>query len=93
MHYRLRYDRADKKGTMTLRRGGRMHHLAVGAKHAGKHVLALVDEHHVTVIELHTGEVLSTHDIQPEKAYWRNKEREPGRWPSSNKLRPMSRDT
>ena len=83
VHYRLRYDRADKKGTMTLRRGGRMHHLAVGAKHAGKRVLALVDEHHVTVIELHTGEVLSTHDIQPEKAYWRNKEREPGRWPSS----------
>ena len=84
-HYRTRYDRADKKGTMTLRRGGQMHHLAIGAKHARKRVLALVDEHHVTVIELLTGEVLSTHDIQPEKAYWRNKQREPGRWPSSSK--------
>jgi hypothetical protein len=83
-HYRLRYDRVDKKGTITLRRGGRMHHLAIGAKHIGKRVLALADDHEVTVIELDTGEVLSTHDIQPNKAYWRNKQREPGRWPSSS---------
>ncbi len=82
-HYRLRYDRVDKKGTMSLRRAGRMHHLAIGAKHIGKRVLALTDEHQVTVIELDTGEVLSTHDIQPNKTYWRNQQKEPGRWPSS----------
>ena len=82
-HYRLRYDRVDKKGTMSLRRAGRMHHLAIGAKHIGKRVLALTDEHHVTVIELDTGELLSTHEIQPNKSYWRNKQKEPGRWPSS----------
>ena len=83
-HYRLRYDRVDKKGTISLRRAGRMHHLAIGAKHIGKRVLALADDHEITVIELHTGEVLSTHDIQPSKAYWRNKQREPGRWPNSS---------
>jgi transposase InsO family protein len=82
-HYRLRYDHVDKKGTMTLRRGGRMHHLAIGAKHVSKRVLALTDNHQVTVIELDTGEVLSTHDIQPNKSYWRNQQKEPGRWPSS----------
>ena len=82
-HYRIRYDRVDKKGTMTLRRGGRMHHLAIGAKHIGKRVLALTDQRQVTVIELDTGEVLSTHDIQPDKSYWRNTQKEPGRWPSS----------
>ena len=59
-HYRLRYDRLDKKGTMTLRRGGRMHHLGVGAAHTGKRVLALADEHHITVTELDTGEILPT---------------------------------
>jgi Integrase core domain len=92
-HYRLRYDRLDKKGTMTLRRGDRMHHLGVGANHTGKRVLALADEHHITVIELDTGEVLSTHLIQPDKTYWRNQQRGPGRWPSPQKLRPMSRLT
>jgi hypothetical protein len=34
------------------------------------------------VIELETGEVISTHLIQPDRAYWRNQNREPGRWPS-----------
>jgi transposase InsO family protein len=82
-HYRLRYDRLDPKGKMSLRRGGRMHHLGVGTEHARKRVLALADERHITVIELDTGEVLSTHLIQPDKTYWRNQNKEPGRWPDS----------
>jgi transposase InsO family protein len=82
-HYRLRYDRLDTKGRMTLRRAGRMHHLASGATNAGKRVLALADDHHVLITDLTTGEVLSTHDIDPTKGYWRNKNKEPGRWPSS----------
>ena len=90
-HYRLRYDRLDTKGRMTLRRAGRMHHLGIGTEHARKRVLALADEHTITVIELHTGEILSTHLIEPDKTYWRNQTRAPGRWPSSQK-RPMTRD-
>jgi len=48
-------------------------------------VLALGDETKVTVIELATGEVFSTHRIDPERSYWRNLERQPGRWPDSPK--------
>jgi len=81
-HYRLRYDRLDTKGKMSIRRAGRMHHLGVGTEHARKRVLAFADEHHITVAELTTGEVLSTHLIEPNKSYWRNQMREPGRWPS-----------
>jgi len=33
------------------------------------------------IIALETGEILSTHQIQPEKTYWRNQQRTPGRWP------------
>ena len=82
-HYRLRYDRLDTKGKMTLRRAGRMHHLGIGTTHARKRVLAFADDHHITVAELTTGEVLSVHLIEPNKSYWRNQMREPGRWPSS----------
>ena len=82
-HYRLRYDRLDTKGKMTIRRAGRMHHLDVGTPHARKRVLALADDNHITVIELETGEVLSTHLIEPDRAYWRNQNKKPGRWPSS----------
>jgi transposase InsO family protein len=82
-HYRLRYDRLDPKGKMSIRRAGQMHHLGIGAAHARKRVLAFADEHHVTVAELTTGEVLSVHLIDPNKTYWRNQMRKPGRWPSS----------
>jgi transposase InsO family protein len=80
-HFRLRYDRLDAKGKMSLRRAGRMHHLATGAQHARKRVLAFSDDTHVTVIDLTTGEILSVHLIQPDKSYWRNQNKEPGRWP------------
>jgi len=84
-HYRLRYDRLDTKGKMSIRRAGRMHHLGVGTTHARKRVLAFADNHHITVADLATGEVLSVHLIEPDKTYWRNQQREPGRWPSSQK--------
>lgn len=82
-HFRLRYDIADKKGAITLRRGGRLYHLKIGAAFARRRVLAIVDEHEVTVVALDTGEILSTHRIEPAKGYWRNTRRDPGRWPGS----------
>jgi transposase InsO family protein len=82
-HFRLRYDVTDKKGALTLRRGGRLYHLKVGAAQARCRVLAIVDERGVTVVALGTGEVLSSHLIEPDKGYWRNQRRDPGRWPGS----------
>ena len=82
-HFRLRYDTTDRKGAISLRRAGRMHHLRVGALHAGRRVLAIVAEQEVTVVALDTGEVLSVHLIEPDKGYWRNQRRAPGRWPGS----------
>ncbi len=82
-HFRLRYDVTDGKGAITLRRAGRLHHLNIGAAHARQRVLAIVDEHEVTVVALDTGEVLSSHLIEPDRRYWRNQRRDPGRWPRS----------
>ena len=82
-HFRLRYDVTDGRGAMTLRRGGRLHHLNIGAAFARRRVLAIVDEQEVTVVALDTGEILSTHRIEPDKGYWRNTRRDPGRWPGS----------
>ena len=83
---------------MTLRRAGRMHHLGVGTTHARKRVLALADDNHVTVIELDTGEVLSTHLIEPDRPTGATKTKSPaaGRAPKTETydathLRHMSR--
>ena len=60
-----------------------MHHLGIGYAHQGQRVLAIADHTTVTVIDLKTGEILSTHDIDPAKTYWRNTQRAPGRWPGA----------
>ena len=82
-HFRLRYDVSDSRGAITLRRAGRLYHLKIGAAFARQRVLAIVDEQEVTVVALDTGEILSSHLIEPAKGYWRNQRRDPGRWPGS----------
>jgi hypothetical protein len=71
------------KSAMTLRRAGRLHHLNTGAAHARRRVFAIVGEVEVTVVALDTGELVSVHRIEPDKGYWRNTRRDPGRWPGS----------
>lgn len=82
-HYRLRYDRVDIDGHVSIRRAGRMHHLGIGRRHRGTRILALADETTITVTALETGEILSEHLIDPARGYWRNQRQEPGRWPGS----------
>lgn len=83
-HYRIRYDRVDKAGRITLRRAGRLHHLHVGAAHRGSRVLAIIDDNTVTVTALETGEILATNTIEPNRNYWRNTRKPPGRWPGGS---------
>jgi hypothetical protein len=82
-HFRLRFDLTDGAGRIILRHAGRLHHLKIGAGHARRRVLAIADERDVTVVALDTGEILSTHLIEPDRGYWRNQRRDPGRWPGS----------
>lgn len=82
-HHRLRYDRVDTWGKVSLRRAGKMHHLGIGYAHRGTRILAITDNTTVTVIALETAEILSTHDIDATKTYWRNTQRAPGRWPGA----------
>jgi transposase InsO family protein len=83
-HYRVRHDIIDQFGKLTLRRAGTLHHLGVGHDHARKPALILIDETTVTITDNTTGEILGTYLIDPNKNYWRNQTKEPGRWPSSS---------
>jgi transposase InsO family protein len=82
-HFRIRLDHVDQHGAISIRRAGRMHHLGVGARHRGTPVLILLDATTATVSNRTTGEILSRHAINPDQAYWRNTDRQPGRWPRS----------
>ncbi|MCE1175122.1 MAG: IS481 family transposase, partial [Propionibacteriales bacterium] len=78
-----RYDRIDKTGRITLRRAGKLHHLHIAAAHKGTRVLAIADDTTVTTIALDTGEILATHTINPDRNYWPNTQKAPGRWPGT----------
>jgi hypothetical protein len=52
-------------GCVTLRLAGRLHHIGIGRTHAGTHVLLLVQDLHVRVIDAATGELLRELTIDP----------------------------
>ncbi|WP_254716740.1 integrase core domain-containing protein [Actinomadura sp. WMMB 499] len=72
-HTRVRHDRIDDTGVVTLRTGGRLHHIGIGRPHARTHVIMLINDLHVRVINATTGELLreltidTTRDYQPQR--------------------------
>jgi transposase InsO family protein len=80
--YRVRNDHVGSDGKISLRRAGKMHHLGVGVAHAGKPVVLIITEHTVTVVHRGPGQTLATNTIDPDRTYWRNTDKQPGRWPN-----------
>lgn len=70
-HQRVRHDRVDTAGTVTLRVNGRLHHIGIGRTHARTPVILLVNDLDVRVVHAATGELLrhltidTTRDYQP----------------------------
>ncbi|EPQ72292.1 transposase [Mycobacterium marinum str. Europe] len=82
-HFRIRHDTVDQFGKLTLRHASRLHHLGIGRAHAHTPVLILVATSTVTVLSKTGHHVLSSHTINPDKNYWRNQQKNPGRWPGN----------
>ena len=68
-HYRVRTDRIDQAGAITLRVNGRLHHIGIGRHHYRTRVLILAHDHHITVINAATGEVLRDFTLDPTRDY------------------------
>jgi transposase InsO family protein len=80
-HFRIRHDTVDDCGKLTLRYASRLHHLGIGIAHAGTKVLILVTATTVTVIAQPNNQLIASHHIDPDRNYWRNQQKRPGRWP------------
>jgi hypothetical protein len=68
-HDRVRHDRIDTDGKVTLRVHGRLHHIGIGRTHARTPVLLLVHDLHVRVVDAATGELLRQLIIDPARDY------------------------
>ena len=68
-HYRIRRDRIDKTGSVSLRRAGRMHHISIGRPLKGTAVIMLIDDLDIRVIATQTGELLRHLTLNPKRGY------------------------
>jgi transposase InsO family protein len=68
-HWRVRNDRVDKTGRVTLRHDGRLHHIGLGHEHARTRVVMLIADRHLRVIDAATGELLRDLILDPTRDY------------------------
>jgi transposase InsO family protein len=68
-HDRVRTDIIGTTGTVTLRHAGRLYHIGAGRTHAGTHILLLVQDLHVRIINAATGELLRDLILDPARNY------------------------
>ena len=71
-HWRIREDRIDDSGVVTLRYNSRLHHIGIGRQHKGTKIRLLIHDQHIRIINTQTGELLrdllldTTRDYQPQ---------------------------
>jgi transposase InsO family protein/transposase-like protein len=68
-HDRVRTDRVDAGGKVTLRHGGRLYSIGIGRTHARTRVRILVHDLDIRIIDAATGELLRQLTLNPAKRY------------------------
>ncbi len=68
-HNRVRHDKIDKAGSVTLRVAGQLRHIGAGRTHARTDVILLIQDLHVTIVNAATGEILRDLTIDPRRDY------------------------
>jgi len=66
---RVRHDRIDDSGVVTLRHNGRLHHIGIGRTHARTHIVLLVADRHIRIVNALTGELLRELTLNPDRDY------------------------
>lgn len=74
---RDRHDRVDHTGVVTPRGNGRLHHIGIGRTHARIHVILLVADLHVRIVNATTGELLRELTIDPTRGYQHQNKKKP----------------
>jgi transposase InsO family protein len=68
-HYRVRRDKVDPSGVITIRYNSRLHHIGLGRRHANTRVLALIADRYIRIVNAATGELLRDLTLDPNRDY------------------------
>ncbi|HVE45804.1 MAG TPA: IS481 family transposase [Acidimicrobiales bacterium] len=71
-HFRVRHDKVDKTGCVTLRYESRLLHIGIGRAHTGERVLMLIADRDVRVVS-ENGELIRQLTIDPTRDYQRRR--------------------
>ena len=100
-HFRVRKDRVDANGKLSLRHNSRLHHIGIGRDHAGTRVLMLIRELNIRIITEDTGQLLRELTLDPNRDYQPTGRDRYARWRTKTtgvhydprQVSTMSRDT
>jgi hypothetical protein len=70
-HFRIRYDKVDRHGKLTLRYDSRLLHIGLGARHKGMSVVMLIADRDVRVVSAADGALLRHLTLDPSRNYQR----------------------
>ncbi len=68
-HYRIPHDIVGDTGTVTLRHGGTLHHIGIGRTHARTHIIMLIDDLDIRIVNPATGELIRQLTLDPTRNY------------------------
>jgi Integrase core domain len=68
-HFRVRHDKVDAGGTVTLRYDSKLHHIGLGRAHNGKPIKLLVADRDIRVLDAKTGEPIRSLTLGPSRDY------------------------
>lgn len=68
-HWRIRTDKVDIAGHVTLRHASKLHHIGIGVEHAGTRIRMLINNLDILIINIETGEILRDFQLDPTKKH------------------------
>jgi transposase InsO family protein len=74
---RIRHDRVDTTGSVTLRYNSRLHHIGIGRPHTGTPVTLLIIDRDIRIINTNTGQLLRHLTLDPTRNYQPQNARNP----------------
>jgi transposase InsO family protein len=68
-HFRVRHDKIDAQGTVTLRHDSKLHHIGVGRVHKGRPIKLLIADREIRILDRNTGELIRRLTLDPSRDY------------------------
>jgi transposase InsO family protein len=68
-HFRVRYDKVDGHGSLTVRYDSKLHHIGMGARHRNRAVVMLIADRDIRVVTAEDGELLRHLTLDPKRDY------------------------